>query len=99
MKPTAKFFKYDDKIWFDIVDMDDTITVGDNVLPELLFTSDKGYKREGSADRAADKAIEKFNRASESDRRRMCGYDPVSKCGVGKDRTARQKLRKRPGRS
>lgn len=99
MKPTAKFFKHDGKIWFDIVDMDDTTTVGDDVLPELLFTSKKGYIREGSADRAADKAIEEFSRASESDRRRMCGYDEESECRTGKDRTTRRKLRKRPQRA
>jgi len=82
MKPTAKFFRHEGQIWFDIVDMDDTTTVGDDVLPELLFTSKKGYTRERSADRAAAKAIEEFNRSSESERRELCGFDSYDDCNA-----------------
>lgn len=64
---------------FEIVDMDDVVAVAEGELPESLHLS-KTYAREVTAERNAEKWIDKFKSATESVRRKMCGYDPVSAC-------------------
>jgi hypothetical protein len=86
MKPEARIFTYNGQFWFDIVDTSDTITEGNDVLPELLFTSKKGYTREHSCERAADKAVAEFSKASDAGRRKICGYDPRSECDTRQKR-------------
>lgn len=99
MKPVARLFVDKGQFWFDVVDESDTITVGDDVLPELLFTSKKGYTREGSAESAADRAIAGFIGASEANRRKLCGYDTATQCRTRKAKAGRVGNRNTPVRN
>lgn len=99
MKPTARLFVENGQFCFDIVDIDDTLEVEGELLPELLFTSTKGYTREGSAESAADRAIAGFVGASEANRRKLCGYDTEAQCSTRKAKAGRVGNRNTPVRN
>ena len=80
MNPETKVYSIGDRFSFDVVDLDDTIQVKEDVLPELLYSEGKQYANYDTAARNGDKWIEKFNKASEPRRRTLCGYDSVDAC-------------------
>ena len=99
MKPEARLFVENGQFWFDVVDMDDILEVGEDCFPEHLYTSKKGYTRESSAESAAATSIERFLGKSEADRRKLCGYDTVSQCRNRPARTGRVGNRNTPVKS
>ena len=84
MKPEAIIHQINGQFYYEVVDMDDTVEFGGDVLPEHLFSSKKGYTRERSAETAATKAVAEFREASDDRRREMCGYSPSNQCEVAR---------------
>ena len=82
MQPESRVFHENGNFVVDIVDLDDILEHGGNVLPELLLTLPKSYTREGPAERAGDASAKRIADASESERRRIIGLDPSSQCGT-----------------
>jgi len=76
----ARVFLQSGSFLFDIVDTDDILIVGEEVLPELIYTSPKSYAREETAERNAAKWIKTYNESTERQRRTLRGYDPASHC-------------------
>lgn len=81
MSLEARIFEENDEFSFDILQMDDILVVGEDTLPELLFTS-KGYAREQTAERNATKWIDDYNKAGEPKRRRLRGDDTTTQCNA-----------------
>lgn len=80
MNLECQVFPSNTKYSFDIVDLDDILTVGDEVLPECLYTSTREYANESTAERNGQEWIKRFTKAHEAEQRRLCGYDKQSDC-------------------
>ena len=65
---------------FEILDSEDETVVGEEVLLESIHLATRTYSNETTAERHAKTWIGKFKAATESVRRRMCGYDSQSDC-------------------
>lgn len=101
----AVIFQENGLFRFDIVDLRDTLNVGKEVLPELLF-SDRildldgalktvpGATREGTAERNAALALEQFLSADPSLRRLFCGYDSIRQCKLPRPKRSGRALKR-----
>ena len=78
----CRVFPSNCKYSFDIVDLDDTLEYGDEVLPECLYTSTREYANDSTAERNGANWIKRFNKSSEAERRKLCGFDAVTACRV-----------------
>ena len=93
MKLEAKILLESGGFSFDIVDLHDTVKVGDDIYPESLYTS-KTYAREDTAERNASKTLAQMKKMSDRQLRTFCGYDPASHCKLPKRKPKR--LLKKP---
>ena len=82
MKIEAKVFGDNRGFSFDLLDMSDILVIGEDTLPECIYSHTKFYANEQTADRHASATVDKFRKATESERRKMCGYDTATECRV-----------------
>ena len=79
MKLEAKILLETGGFSFDVIDLDDIVKVGEDIIPESLYTS-KTYAREETAERNAKSTLAKMKKMSDRQLRTFCGYDPASHC-------------------
>ena len=65
MRLEYKLFEHGGQWRFEVVDLDDTVNYGGEELPECVYESSRGWAREDTAERHAEKAVRKLELGAE----------------------------------
>ena len=76
----ARIFSDSQGFTFALFDTDDILIVEGETVAEQIYEHDKHYIHEETAERHAAATLERFNTASDSILRSLCGYDSVAQC-------------------
>lgn len=78
MRVESRIHSEGDMYRFEILDADDVLVQGEDILCESLHLCEKSYANEATAERHANKWITKFKAATDRVRRTMCGHKPAN---------------------